>query len=39
MYPVELAGELFREAHRKTLEAPGEENLSLLDHKGPGLER
>jgi hypothetical protein len=38
MYPVELADELFREAHRKTLEAPGEENLSLLDRKGLGLE-
>ena len=38
MYPAELADELFREAHRKTLEAPGEENLSLLDRKGLGLE-
>ena len=38
MYPAELADELFREAHRKTLEAPGEENLSCLDRKGLGLE-
>jgi len=38
MYATELADELFREAHRKTLEAPGEENLSLLDRKGLGLE-
>jgi hypothetical protein len=37
-YPDELTDELFREAHRKTLEAPGEENLSLLDRKGLGLE-
>ena len=37
-YPAELTDELFREAHRKTLEAPGEENLSLLDRRGLGLE-
>src|SRR6266853_1131504 len=37
-YPAELADELFREAHRKTLGAPGEENLSRLDRKGLGLE-
>ena len=37
-YPAELADELFREAHRKTLGAPGEENLSPLDRKGLGLE-
>ena len=37
-YPDELADELFREAHRKTLRAPGEENLSRLDRKGLGLE-
>ena len=37
-YPAELADELFREAHRKTLRAPGEENLSRLDRKGLGLE-
>lgn len=36
-YPDELADELFREAHRKTLGAPKEENLSLLDRKGLGL--
>ncbi|HEX6483872.1 MAG TPA: hypothetical protein VF043_33915 [Ktedonobacteraceae bacterium] len=36
-YPDELADELFRKAHRKTLEAPGEENLSTLDRKGLGL--
>ena len=38
MYPTELEDKLFREVHRKTLEAPGEENLSLLDRKGLGLE-
>ena len=38
IYPDELADELFREAHRKTLGAPGEENLSHLDRKGLGLE-
>jgi hypothetical protein len=38
MYPAELTDELFREAHRKTLGAPGEENLSRLDRKGLGLE-
>ena len=37
-YPHELGDELFRKAHRKTLEAPGEENLSRLDRKGLGLE-
>lgn len=37
MYPDELADELFREAHRKTLEAPKEENLSRLDRKELGL--
>ena len=37
-YPAELADELFREAHRKTLGAPGEENLSPLDRQGLGLE-
>jgi hypothetical protein len=37
-YPAELTDELFREAHRKTLEAPGEENLSPLDRQGLGLE-
>lgn len=37
-YPAELADELFREAHRKTLGAPGEENLSYYDRKGLGLE-
>ena len=36
-YPHELADELFRKVHRKTLEAPGEENLSSLDRKGLGL--
>lgn len=36
-YPDELADELFRKVHRKTLEAPGEENLSSLDRKGLGL--
>jgi hypothetical protein len=36
-YPDELADELFREAHRKTLGAPKEENLSRLDRKGLGL--
>lgn len=38
LYPPEEADEFFREAHRKTLEAPGAENLSLLDRKGLGLE-
>lgn len=38
LYPTELADDLFRETHRKTLAAPGEENLSLLDRKGLGLE-
>ncbi len=38
MYPAKLADELFREAHRKTLGAPGEENLSCYDRKGLGLE-
>ncbi len=38
MYPAELADQFFREAHRKTLEAPGEENLSPLDRIGLGLE-
>src|SRR5947209_492948 len=37
-YPDALADELFREVHRKTLGAPKEENLSLLDRKGLGLE-
>ena len=37
-YPDELADELFREAHRKTLGAPGEEYLSCYDRKGLGLE-
>jgi hypothetical protein len=36
-YPDEVADELFREAHRKTLGAPKEENLSRLDRKGLGL--
>ena len=38
-YPHALADELFREAHRKTLGAPGEENLSRYDRKGLGLEK
>jgi hypothetical protein len=38
MYPTELADDLFREAHRKTLGAPGEEHLSPLDRQGLGLE-
>ncbi len=38
-YPDEVADDFFREAHRKTLAAPEEENLSLLDRKGLGLEK
>ncbi len=38
IYPDDLADELFKEAHRQTLEAPGEENLSPLDRKGLGLD-
>ena len=38
IYPAELADEVFRMAHRKTLSAPGEEKLSRLDRKGLGLE-
>ncbi len=36
-YPDKLSDESFREAHRKTLGAPEEENLSRLDRKGLGL--
>ena len=36
-YPDELADELYRKAHRKTLGAPREENLSSYDRKGLGL--
>src|SRR5947209_574177 len=36
-YPDELPDELYRKAHRKTLGAPREENLSSYDRKGLGL--
>ncbi len=37
IYPSEFAEQSFRQAHRKILGAPGEENLSRLDRKSLGL--